>query len=269
MGCDIHAYIETSYVDRPTGGWTQLGEYRFGRNYALFALMAGVRRYSHFPSATTLERELTKRGVEKLDDPRLSEEEVETIVLDARDTGVTCGVPSFEPKGAPTDLGYYTNDAWSLFVVDDTDADEPRYVKRSKALESVAKGYATVWEERDGEVVRITDSDWHTPSWLDTTEVGILAKRAREMLEKCVPEAKQQQEQCLKWARAALKRAQKDGVTEDIKHAEAYLALQEDWATHDPTRSEMLSKVEALHAMMSSLEASGRLKARLVFWFDN
>jgi hypothetical protein len=269
MGCDIHAYVEVSYVDKPRVGWNQLCEYRFGRNYLLFALMAGVRRYSSFPSAETLERELTKRGVETLDDPRLSAEEVELIVTDAADSGITNGVPSFEAKGCPKDLSYHTEGEWSHFVVDDDTSCEPGYVKRSKALEQVANGWAEVWQERDGEVLRITNSDWHTPSWLDTAEIGELAKRLEKSLEGYVEEARRNQQSGIRWAEAALKSAIEDGDADEIEKLQKELDREKMWSTHDPLNSETFTKVKALHALMSALEAPGLIRARLVFWFDN
>src|SRR5574338_125773 len=138
MGCDIHAYVETTYVERPHG-WNQLCDYRFGRNYMLFALMGGVRRYDMFPSAESLERELTRRGVATLDDGRLSDEEISLILEESRDNGITNGVPSFKPKGCPKDVCYLTNSEWALYVVDDDSSiDESGYVKRSRAEEHVS-----------------------------------------------------------------------------------------------------------------------------------
>lgn len=270
MGCDITAYVEVSYADRPHCGWNQLGQYRFGRDYVLFALMAGVQRYSMFPTAETLEQELTKRGVEKLDDPRLSDEEVSVIVRDACDTGITKGVSSFEAKGCPRDISYHTTQEWTYSVIDDgRNTVDPRTVERTKATEYVAKGYAEAWEELDGELLSITDSDLHTPSWLSTEEVGELVTRFHATLEGYVDSARKEQEMGIRWATAGLKRARGEDDPEAIASAEAELERAQRWSTYDPLRSETFAKVQALHAMMTALESKSCLKARVVFWFDN
>ncbi len=224
MGCDIHAHVETGYINREGKmTWSHLCDFGFGRNYLLFALMAGVRRYNYLPSDTELAIALEKRGVKTLDDPLLSEAETQVIIQEASDSGITKGQPSFEEKGAPSDMSWKTAMEYTYTIVDDdADDDEEGCVKRSKAEEWVKSGSSDPWDTIDGKVVRITGPDWHTPSWLDTAEMEVLAERMRVVV------------------------------------------LQNEYY-----RDDSVATVEGLVEMMKRLERDGKIKARVVFWFDN
>jgi len=130
-------------------------------------------------------------------------------------------------------------------------------------------GSSDPWHIVDGKVLSITGPDWHTPSWLSTDEVEVLAERFRAVLEAEVPEHKRVQKQNLKWAKDGLKAALKDGDAERIAMMKREVEREEKWSSHDPLKSESLAKVEGLAAMMKRLEQGTRVKARLVFWFDN
>lgn len=181
MGCDIHAHVETGYLNHEgKTAWNHLCNYEFGRNYLLFALMAGVRRYSYLPSIQELEVALKKRGVKTLDDPLLSEEETQVIIREASDNGITKGQPSFDKKGAPRDMSWKTAMEYTYTIVDDDEnTPEEGCVKRSKAEGWIKSGSSEVWETIEEKVTRITSPDWHTPSWLDASEMEILAERMR------------------------------------------------------------------------------------------
>ena len=182
MGCDIHAHVETGHLNREGKmTWSHLCDFRFGRNYVLFALMAGVRRYNYLPNAAGLELALSKRGVKTLDDPLLSEEETQVIIREASDSGITYGQPSFEEKGAPRDMDWKTAEAYTYNIVEDGEENEDgdsQCVGRSKAERWVKEGSSDVWDTAiDGTVLRITGPDWHTASWLDTKEMALVAQR--------------------------------------------------------------------------------------------
>lgn len=272
MGCDIHAFVEIAHIGNEEKNWTSLCDYRFGRNYLLFALMAGVRRYEYLPDAEQLEQALSKRGVKKLDDPFLSAAEVETIVREASDSGITMGQPSFEEKGIPRNLGHCAAAAYTLNVVKDGDpeANTDGCCSETEADAWVSGGSSEIWDRwQDGTVMRVTGPDWHTPSWLDTEEMTILAQRLRASLEARIPDAKVEQDKSLKWAQNALERATSEQDAEAIVRATREVKKATRWATWNPLRDESLARVEALVALMQRLEADGTLRARVVFWFDN
>ena len=182
MGCDIHAHVETGHLNREGKmTWNHLCDFRFGRNYVLFALMAGVRRYSYMPNADLLEVALAKRGVNALNDPLLSEEETQVIIKEASDNGITSGQPSFEEKGAPRDMDWKTAEGYTYNIVEDGEENEDseaQCVARSKAEQWIKEGSSEVWDTAvDGTILRITGPDWHTASWLDTKEMILVAQR--------------------------------------------------------------------------------------------
>lgn len=269
MACDIHAYLETAYVGDDREAWFQFCELHIPRNYMLFALMAGVRRYGILPDPKLLGDALESRGVKKLDDPFLSEADVENILTEASDSGITRGQPSFPAKGAPKNMNWRTAGKYTYHVSDEPFEDGERTCTKERAAGWLKSGASLVWQEQDGEVIQVTSPDAHTPSWLDTQEMETLAARMRLTLEATVPNVRAAQEQSIQWARNALERAQASFDAEGIVFAERELKRESDWSRHDPLRDESLSKVEAITAMMRRLEKDGRVKTRLVFWFDN
>ena len=269
MGCDIHTYLETAYVDDEREAWFQFCELHIPRNYLLFALMAGVRRYTMLPDPKLLGDALESRGVKKLDDPFLSETDVENILTEASDSGITRGQPSFPAKGAPKNMNWRTANKYTYHVSDDPVEDGERTCTKERAVGWLKSGASCVWKELDGEVTQVTSPDVHTSSWLDTQEMETLAARMKLTLEATIPNARATQEQSIQWARKALERAQASHDTEGIVFAKRELERESDWSRHDPLRDESLVKVEAITAMMRRLEKDGRVRARLVFWFDN
>lgn len=272
MGCDIHAYVETK-SKRDTNGndWGFLCSYRFSRNYALFALMAGVRRYSTYPNPKKLEEALRKRAVDRLDDPNLSLEEGVTIMKEGCDSGITEGQPSFDEKGIPEDISWETAKEFTLYVVPDDDDEDKNEgtCTRSQADSWVAGGSSDIWDlGPDGAPIRVTNPDMHSGSWLNTDEVVALAERFYQVLLTHVPDAKKMQAQSAKWAADGLKKARKDNNEEQVAYFERELAREADWMNFDPMREHAYVATEALAALMTSLEAHG-VNARVVFWFDN
>jgi hypothetical protein len=269
MGCDIHAYVETQ--DPRSDSWSYVGEHHFSRNYLFFALAAGARRYTPWPDSDLLEKALTARGVKTLDDPKLSSDETDQIVIEACDTGITSGQPSFREKGIPKDLSYQVVDHYTMTVVEDDedDGEEPNLCKRKTADSWITSGSSVVWElDNEGKVYRVTNPDWHTPSWLSTDEMQTLTERFDLALEERVAEAKTQQEISLRWANSGLEKAKKEGDAESIKFFEREVKREAKWSTHDPRSDNAFISALALVAMMRAYEARG-VKARLVFWFDN
>ncbi len=249
--------------------WSNLCNFRFNRDYMLFALMAGVRRYNYLPDAKLLEEALAKRGSKTLKDPFLSEAETELILHEASDSGITQGQPSFREKGIPRDIGWETVEDYTLTVLDNENDELENCCTRSQATNWIGKGSSEPWEVMDGEIIKITGPDWHTPSWLNTDEVETLAKRLRLALESTIPTAKAAQKKNVQWAKKGLESALKDNDAERIAMMTRELTREQNWETHDPIRNQTLTKVEGLALMMRRIELDENIKARLVFWFDN
>lgn len=98
MGCDIHCYIEYKRGDR-VASWTSFGgRINPGRNYLLFAKIAGVREYDKTISSTPLRGHPEDAGWEAMTDNRLL---VSTIEGDGNCTPaqakswVSCGGSSY------------------------------------------------------------------------------------------------------------------------------------------------------------------------------
>lgn len=268
MGCDIHAYVETMYLDVKEPSWSQQCAMHVSRDYALFALMAGVRRYSPFPDVKLLEEALKKRGVATLEDPRLSTEESSNIVQEACDNGITGGVESFPAKGIPRDLCFLTEMEYTLRVSNECE-NEDGFCSESSAVGWVKNGCSEVWDEEGGKPSVVTNPDWHSASWLSTEEVGVLVERFKKVLETQIPFAEEAQKKAVEWATKAVSAAKERGDVEHLAWAERELEREKKWSTHDPFRSSTLSGIKAIHAMMQAYEENNRFKARLVFWFDN
>lgn len=80
-----------------------------------------------------------------------------------------------KPKGLPADLSWRVKDACTLFVVDEEEADRG-YVTKLEADEWLRRGISVMMEEK-----RISNPDWHTPSWLILSEIN---KAHAEYIEK-------------------------------------------------------------------------------------
>lgn len=273
MGCDIHAYVETKSPRVVEGSdWSFTCMFRLSRHETLFALMSGMHRTSPWPDVKLLEHALAKRGVATLNDPKLSKKEMETIVVEASDSGITRGLPSFDPRGMPKDISWRVVNEYVVQVVPDDEKCVELGAKScstSTAYTWLASGSTEAWEtEEDGGIRSVVCPDWHTPSWLTAAEVKQVALRFRTILSNEVQTVKKLQAQNVEWASAALVNAEKEGDLERVAYFENELARESDWDTYDPLKEPVYAHVEGLAAMMAELETRG-LKSRLVFWFDN
>ncbi len=270
MGCDIHAYVEIkSKANTSDDSWNFLSSYSFTRNYTLFALMAEVRRHAMYPDPKTLEEALLKRGVSRLDDPKLSIAESELIMREGCDSGITRGKPSFEEKGIPKDISWRIADEYTFYVVENEDDVDDRSCTRSQADSWLASSSSEVWEHYiNGNILRVTNPDWHTGSWLDIDEVKTLTKRFREILVASIPDVKIEMAQSIEWAERGLETTIKEENAERIANFKEELKRAQNWDAHDPLKEAAYVRVEALVAMMNALDTHG-FNARVVFWFDN
>lgn len=141
MGCDIHAFVEV----REHGMWHCFAELHLRRDYRLFNLIAGVRN----------------DGDEQ---------------------------PSFEPRGFPgkslskggwcDDVSWRVKDKYTVIVAPDNEqADNTCSAKT--AAKWVKSGSSEAWhKDAEGNVIRVSHPDWHTPTWLTTEEVGEIVERS-------------------------------------------------------------------------------------------
>ncbi len=269
MGVDITAFVETKRKDDDSDSdWGYLCQYKFSRNYALFALMASVDRYSNYPNPAALEEALRKRGATRLDDPNLSVEEGIEIMKEGCDTGLTGGQPSFEEKGVPKDMCWKAAEEYTLIIVDDED-EEDGTCTRAQADAWVIGGSSDVWDTwMDGKPMRVTNPDLFMGSWLDHNEVRAVADRFRAKLLAEMPKAKRAQYESVEWAKNGLEAAKKEGNEERIAFFTRELERESDWKEFNPLGEFAYVATEALAALMASLDAHG-LRSRVVFWFDN
>ena len=143
MGCDIHAYIDYDYRQNDDGKWIAMNWVSDagigGRNYTLFALMAGVRY-----------------------DPRTDKD----------------FTPLFQPRGLPESTSWDVKEAYCLHVSDEDWAqDADGYCTTEQAQKwTTPDGWAapSVWMD-EGHTV-ISHPDWHSVSWLTVEELEQVAK---------------------------------------------------------------------------------------------
>jgi hypothetical protein len=143
MGCDIHCYIDYDPPGENDHGLVNhLCEINVGRNYMLFNIMAGVRG----------------------DDQTL-----------------------FEPRGLPENLSWTTRDHAVLYVNDDLKPGERS--DDSECSRENAERWNSSHEVRPRGVGGYTDEtkkriyhpDWHSHSWLNTKEVGLVIERCKQL----------------------------------------------------------------------------------------
>jgi len=270
MGSNIKAYVETrSKKAVENDSWGFLCDYRFSQNYSLFALMTSAWRFNAYPNPKKLETALDMRGVSRLDDPKLSEEDGVLIMREGCDNGITRGQPSFVEKGVPSDISHETCDRYTFYVVDSDVLIENNTCKRSLADDWLASGRSEVWEKNeDGRPSRVTNPDLHTASWLDADEVQMLVARFRDLLMSDFKLAKKKQAQNIAWAYNDLRSAE---TAEDGEHVAFFareIARESDWDTHNPMKEHAYATTEGLAALMNALSAHG-LDSRVVFWFNS
>lgn len=164
MGCDIHAFVEYESDFYAGQSWRSFSsnQIRLSRNYAMFgAMTAGEVRF---------------KGLD-----------AEYLV---------------EPRGYPDDASLDTNDNYHLYVCDRDTGDDERVTNFENAVKW-AKWGSEIKVFRDGSwvsipapedldqikleyenssLMKITDPDAHTPSWLSTSEYVYAVEAADSVL---------------------------------------------------------------------------------------
>jgi hypothetical protein len=87
--------------------------------------------------------------------------------------------PVAEPRGVPKDISWQTEHLYALYVVDKVDSFYGEHAcSKEDAERWLSKACSSVW--REGEHRMITGPDWHTPSWVSTSELETVVERYGE-----------------------------------------------------------------------------------------
>ena len=131
MGCDIHLFVEIKNPQFASYESLFAGEALVERNYQLFAALAGVRNYENFP---TLHR----------------------------------------PRGFPEDASEAAVDQYYQLIIEDKDAwmfSGLQFVTLSHAAETDRLPPSVKRSGMTSELGYIVCPDWHTPSYLQLSEI--------------------------------------------------------------------------------------------------
>jgi hypothetical protein len=194
MGCDIHAYIERKPYDEQR----HLAKLATDRIHGMFELSAGVCSYNnieplYLPRGTPdddEQRHLAKVDANGIIEPLYIPDDDwwHLAKVDAnRAYGMfelLAGVrsyngikPLYPPRGIPDDIGWSTQDEYTLRVTDAL-CDCEGVCTLEQADEWVNSGNSAWYP---GSSARITHPDWHTPSWLTADELGEVVSRYIEI----------------------------------------------------------------------------------------
>ena len=145
MGCDVHAFIDYDDFKTREGDWyvsNFASHVDIGRNYTLFALMAGVR----------------------YDENRMGGK-----------------LPMFEPRGIPNKVSWSVKDEYTLWVIDDDEEDSERSAKRSQALKWIAQGISEMFDEHYITHPDWHSASWLTADELDQVNTAYAEIESAEM----------------------------------------------------------------------------------------
>ena len=203
MGCDIHVYIEYKSKNHKDGyAWNSFGgRINPGRNYAMFALLAGVRNYDAELPVT------------------------------------------FPLRGTPNDAGYKSSSDNQMYISDTSEGED--YVKSERAKQWVESGSSKYINNHEGKPTWVTHPDWHSHSWLTTSEFESIIHKYLELE--------------TEWS--------KQRVEEHNKYVKEHNIQPTSWA-YEPPEMNFEPEYQAVLAAMQRLEYFGK-QARIVFWFDN
>jgi hypothetical protein len=198
----------------------------------------------------------------------LSEEKKTQIAKEAADNGITLGQESFEPRGFPKDAGWRVMSEYTYWVVDDgTEVAAGEFCEtRTKAEEYVKKGYAQEIErDKEGKLRRISRSDWHSPSWLSTSDIKELVRRFTLAQEQSIDAARKDQAEM---KRIFAEGSDKERTPEEKAKYEARVKAMTAWERFDPMQDHDLRYMRGIATWMETMETANT-PCRIVFWFDN
>jgi hypothetical protein len=148
-----------------------------------------------------------------------------------------------EQRGMPDDPGYYSKCDNKLYISSDLDGDE--YVKPERAKLWVESGSSTYINNHAGEPTWVTHPDWHSHSWLTTSEFESVLNKYLELE--------------TSWHTERVKEHNKMVKERNIQ--------PDSWAYDPPSMNDEPS-YQVVLASLKRFEELG-YDARVVFWFDN
>lgn len=268
MGTDIHPYLEYAKVrrltargldrqdeerdaERPLHWYNLTGRIDLDRDYLLFSYLADVRNF-------------------------YGDGSVESIM----------------PKGMPDDLSSAVADEY-YYWVDDALAGvndwRTRYISMERALEYAGKKGKDSgrWDPKhgpDSERPRIAQPDWHSPSWLSLDELKLVRERyINTPVEDTILERYADPQEALERDIALSQQGYTrdefispnilDPITLQVKSSG--VRKDDQPPVYAVWRSKLLDTrpappvLDAVIAMMESLEREGAHRTRLILWFDN
>ena len=147
-----------------------------------------------------------------------------------------------EPRGIPEDVGYIAKDDNQLYICED---EGENYTTMERAEKWVESGSSKFIDNQEGKPTWVTQPDWHSHSWLTTSEFETIINNYLEL------EAG--------W--------HKERVAEHMTFVEQNNIKLESWAYAPPVMNDE-PEYQVVLASMKRFEELG-YDARIVFWFDN
>jgi hypothetical protein len=147
-----------------------------------------------------------------------------------------------EPRGMPEDAGYTATDDNRIYI---SETESEDYVCMETAKRWVNSGSSKFINNKDGNPTWVTQPDWHSHSWLTTSEFESVLNKYLEL------EAG--------W--------HKERVEEHNKMVERENIQPDSWAYAPPSINDE-PEYQVVLASLKRFEELG-YDARVVFWFDN
>ena len=147
-----------------------------------------------------------------------------------------------EPRGIPEDVGYIAKDDNQLYICED---EGENYTTMERAEKWVESGSSKFIDNQEGKPTWVTHPDWHSHSWLTTSEFETIINQYLELESG--------------W--------HKERVAEHMTFVEQNNIKLESWAYAPPVMNDE-PEYQVVLASMKRFEELG-YDARIVFWFDN
>ena len=147
-----------------------------------------------------------------------------------------------EPRGMPDDAAYSTADDNRIYISEDEDEN---YVSMETAKRWVESGSSKFINNKDGNPTWVTQPDWHSHSWLTTSEFESVLNKYLELE--------------TGWHKVR--------VEEHNKMVKEVNIQPDSWAYAPPSINDE-PEYQVVLASLKRFEELG-YDARIVFWFDN
>jgi len=147
-----------------------------------------------------------------------------------------------EPRGIPDDVGYIAKDDNQLYI---SENEGDNYTTMERAEKWVESGSSKFIDNQEGKPIWVTHPDWHSHSWLTTSEFETIINKYLEL------EAG--------WHKERVDTHNKMAIQEFIQSG--------SWMYAPPSMNDE-PQYQVVLASMKRFEELG-YDARIVFWFDN